>query len=226
MASTSIGQAVSPRIGTMLLAAVAESGSANHPYRTSPVLLSGPDAARNLSDVVHFLCILYGRQPCAVDYAADRCLQPEERAWFQVAIERFNTERSVLARLVVSGGPMPSTAGAVGSENAVIAQRHAIEMLAQSERRGCALGAALAIVLDWAQIRIVLDAAAARFGIAPPRYMLGDGAAVRILAEEVATSSSTERAILFGATQVATQHRGLWDLLEARQQARSASVAA
>ncbi len=223
MASASIGQAGVARVGTMLLASVAESGSAGHPYRTSPALLNGPDSARNLSDVVHFLCILYGRQPCAVDYAADRCLQPEERAWFKVALERFNVERSVLARLVVAGGPMPSTAGAVESENAVIGQRHAIEMLAQSERRGCALGAALAIVLDWAQIRTVLDVAAQRFGIAPPRYALGDGPAIRALAETVATSASVERAILFGAGQVAIQHRGLWDLLEARQQARAAA---
>ncbi|HEX8401714.1 MAG TPA: hypothetical protein VF628_08440 [Allosphingosinicella sp.] len=222
MASASFPQASGTRIGSMLLAAVADAGSASHPYRTSPELLNGPDSARNLSDVVHFLCILYGRQPCAVDHAADRCLQPEERAWFKVALERFNTERSVLARLVVAGGPMPSTAGAVDSENAVIGQRHAIEMLAQSERRGCALGAALAIVLDWAQIRTVLDAASARFGIAPPRYLLGDGPTVRALAEEVATAPSIERAILFGATQVATQHHGLWDLLEARQQARAA----
>jgi hypothetical protein len=185
-------------------------------------LLSGPDAARNLTDVVHFLCILYGRQPCAIDFAADRCLQPAERTWFKVALERFAVERNVLARLVAAGGPIPSTAGAVESENAVRAQRHAIEMLAQSERRGCALGAAFGIVLDWTQIRFVLDAAAERFGIAPPRYVLGDGAAVQALAEEVATSTSVERAILFGATQVATQHRCLWDLLEARQQARAA----
>ncbi len=223
MASASIGQAGGARVGTMLLGSVAEAGSASHAYRTSPALLNGPDAARNLSDVVHFLCILYGRQPCAIDFAADRCLQPEERAWFKVALERFNVERSVLARLVVAGGPMPSTAGTADSECAVIGQRNAIEMLAQSERRGCALGAALAIVLDWAQIRTVLDAAAARFGIAPPRYALADGATIRTLAESVATTPSVERAILFGAGQVSLQHRGLWELHEARQQARAAA---
>jgi hypothetical protein len=222
MASASVGPASGARIGPNLLAAVAEAGSAGHPYRTSLALLTGPDAARNLTDVVHFLCILYGRQPCAIDFAADRCLQPAERTWFKVALERFAVERNVLARLVAAGGPIPSTAGAVESENAVRAQRHAIEMLAQSERRGCALGAAFGIVLDWTQIRHVLDTAAERFGIAPPRYMLGDGAAVQELAQDVATSVSVERAILFGATQVATQHRCLWDLLEARQQARAA----
>jgi hypothetical protein len=31
-----------------------------------------------------------------------------------------------------------------------------------------------------------------------------------------------ERAILFGAQQLALQHRSLWDLLEARRQARLA----
>ena len=53
-----------------------------------------------------------------------------------------------------------------------------------------------------------------------PDYEFGEPQSIREVAEEMAVSPSAERAILFGAEQIAIQHRGLWDLLEARQQAR------
>jgi hypothetical protein len=37
---------------------------------------------------------------------------------------------------------------------------------------------------------------------------------------EAAGTPAIERAILFGAQQLLVQHRGLWDLLEARAEAR------
>ncbi len=221
MASATLGQAERARVGQSLARAVADGGSAGHPYLVGDALLRGPDAARNLSDAVHFLCLLYGRQPCAIDHAANRCLEQPERDWFRDALEAFAAERALLARLVVAAGPIPSTAGAVDSENAVLHQRHAIEMLAQSERRGCALGAALGITLDWAAIRTVLDTAASRFGIEAMVCRLGDGRAIVALADAAAVTPGMERAILFGASQIAIQHRGLWDLLEAREQARA-----
>jgi hypothetical protein len=220
MALASVGTAGGAGLGTGLLAAVAEQGSAGHPYLASPALLRGPEAARNLADAVHFLCLLYGRQPCAIDHAANRCPEPAERGWFGQALDAFAAERSLLGKLVVAAGPFPSTAGAVDSETAVLGQRHAIEMLARSERRGCALGAALGIAIDWVHIRTVLDAAAARFEVQAPRYRLGNPDSIRDLADTAATTPGMERAILFGACQIAAQHRGLWDLLEARQQAR------
>jgi hypothetical protein len=221
MASASVEQRGGAGVGTALLAAVAESGSASHPYLASDALLRGPHAARNLADGVHFLCLLYGRQPGAIEHAADRCLQAIERDWFKDALDGFAGERALLGKLVVAAGPIPSTAGAVGSENAVIGQRHAIEMLAQSERRGCALGAALAVALDWVAIRTVLDVAAIRFGVDRGAYLLGDRDAVRTLSDAAATTPAMERALLFGASQVAIQHRALWDLLEARQSVRA-----
>ena len=224
MRSASVGTAGAALAGERLAARVSEQGSAAHPYLSSEVLRRGSDVARDLADAVHLLCMLHGRHPGVIDHAANRSVEAPLREWFNAATLGFAAERALLARLAVAAGPMPSTPGAGDNQAAVLGQRHAIEMLAQSERRGCALGAALAIVLDWAQIRTVLDAAAVRFGIAPPRYMLADGPTIRALAESVATSPSVERAILFGANQVATQHRGLWDLLEARQQARAAVV--
>jgi hypothetical protein len=216
MVSASVGQLGRSRSGSALLACVAEHGSGSHDYLLSDELLRGPHAARNLSDAVHFLCMLHGRQPGVIDHAANRSVEPAARAWFKDAIHQFGIERSILTRLAVAAGPIPSTAGAGDTESAVISQRHAIEMLAQSERNGCALGAALAVALDWRHVRGALDAAALRFGIEVPPYALGEPESVREVAEAVAA----ERAILFGAEQISIQHRGLWDLLEARAQAR------
>jgi hypothetical protein len=220
MVSASLGQLGSTRVGAALLASVAEHGSGSHDYPLSEALLKGPHAARNLSDAVHFLCMLHGRQPGVIDHAANRSVESAARAWFNGAIDQFGIERTLLTKLAVAAGPIPSTAGAGDTEAVVISQRHAIEMLAQSERNGCALGAALAVALDWRYIRGVLDAAAARFGIEVPPYDLGEPQTIREVAEAIGATPAAERAILFGAEQISIQHRGLWDLLEARQQAR------
>ena len=223
MSSASVGKAGSATIGDRLLACVAEHGSAAHPYPRSDALLRGPHAARNLSDAIHFLCMLHGRHPGVVDHAANRCLEPETRAWFNSNTAAFAEERSFLARLSFAVGPIPSTPGAGDTESTVLGQRHAIEMLAQSERRGCALGAAFAVVVDWGTIRVVLDAAGQRFGLDAPVSRLCTTGAVGSLADTSVATPSHERALLFGADQIVLQHHGLWNLLEARQQARGDS---
>ena len=222
MASLSVGRAISVRTGERLLASVADHGSGAHPYIASDSLLRGPDASRNLSDAVHFLCTLHGRYPGVVDHAANRCTEAGVRSWFALALEGFTSERAFLTRLAVAAGPLPSTPGAGDSEAAVTGQRHAMEMLAQSERNGCALGAAIALVLDWSAVRTVLKVAASRFGIEPPPFAFTDMAGIRAVAEDAAAEPPFERALLFGAEQVLIQHFGLWDLLEARQLARAA----
>ena len=63
------------------LACVAEHGSATHPWFGSESLKSGPEAARNLADAVHFLCALHGRHPGIVDLAAGRAIEPAARDW-------------------------------------------------------------------------------------------------------------------------------------------------
>ena len=223
MASVSAGTQSGAAIGSRLLACAAEQGTVAHPYPTSFALLKGPQAARNLSDAVHYLCTLHGRYPGVIDHAADRCVEPGPRAWLVAATEAFGAERAFLAKLAVAAGPVPGTPGSSDSEAAVIGQRHAVEMLAQSERNGCALGAALALVADWTSIRKVLLAAAARFGVDAPAYALGEPETVRKVADQFAASAPAERALLFGAEQIVIQHHGLWGLLEARQQARGDS---
>ncbi len=93
-------------------------------------------------------------------------------------------------------------------------------MLAHSDRAGCATGAAVALVIDWYAFRDVMDAAATRFGVTPPAMALPDEIEVATIVAALSDSSALQRAMGFGAQQVFAQHRGLWDLLEARASAR------
>lgn len=220
MASVSVAKAEGAGTGARLSACVAEHGSAAHPYFVSETLVSGPDSARNLADAVHFLCALHGRHPGVIDLAAGRASESEARAWLNAASEAMAVERLYLTRLAVAVGPAPSTPGGAASEAAVLAQRNALSTLAQSDRNGCALGTALAFAIDWAPIRRLLDSAAQRVGIDAPPCRLGEQAALKPVVDGGGESPAAERALLFGAQQLALQHRGLWDLLEARHQAR------
>lgn len=221
MALASVQTAGGARTGHLLLTCVADHGSAAHPYAISQTLLKGPDASRNLADMIHFLSMLHGRHPGVIDHAASRVIEPEARVWINSAAVAFAAERNYLARLAVAAGPVPSTPAAADSDNAVRGQRHALEMLAQSERNGCALGAAMAMVLDWTFVRVALDAAAVRFGAVPDDFGASEPERLRALADSFAANPAAQRALLFGAQQILVQHYGLWDLLEARQQARA-----
>ena len=222
MASASVGKTQGAQAGALLIGAAASQGSAVHPWVNSESLLKGPESARNLADLLHFLCTLHGRYPGIVDHAGLRVTDPAVRTWLSQAAYAFAGERAFLAKLAVAAGPVPSTPGAPGSDAAVLAQRHAIEMLAQSEREGCALGAAMAVILDWARIRNALDSAARRFSIEPPSYSAGDAGPIAAVADSFASTPALQRALLFGADQIFVQHYGLWDLLESRALARGA----
>lgn len=209
--------------GAQLAACVAGHGSSAHPWFAGGAWAKGAYAGRNLADALHFLCMLHGRHPGVVELAAARIVEPAARAWLAQAAEAMAEERRLLARLSVAAGPMPSTPGSHASEAAITAQRGALATLAQSDRAGCALGAALAFAADWAAIRALLEAAASRFGEALPAPRFGDAAELRLVADLAGESAPVERAMLFGAAQLCHQHRGLWDLLEAREQARVGS---
>src|SRR3546814_3762892 len=93
-------------------------------------------------------------------------------------------------------------------------------MLAQSDRTGCAVGAAFALVLDWISIRLILDAAALRLGLSPRLCTLPNRHETLDVAMAICGDTAVERAIHFGARQLLNQHRGLWNLLSARAAAR------
>ena len=172
---------------------VAAEGTGSHLYAASVELLSGRFATRNLADAVHYLSTLHGRNPGVVDHAALRTAHEAARQWMLQTINSFVVERNYLTKLAVAVGPLPSTPGQAESE----------------------------LVLDWTSIRGLLNVAADRVGVEMPECTLPSPAACHELVVALAKSPGVERAMAFGCAQLIGQHRGLWDLLEARQFART-----
>ena len=215
---SALGQRIGGSWGTIATLASVD-GTATHPM---PRVLASPQVAvRDLADAVHSLCTLHGRHPGVIDHAVVHSSQPAAQDWLEAAADGFTNERTYLARLTAAAGPLPSTPGQAESEAAIAGQRHALDMLAQSGRTGCATGAAIALVLDWVAIRETLDVAARRFGIEPPASILPDEMETASLVSALSETPAIERAMAFGAQQILAQHRGLWDLLEARASARN-----
>jgi len=202
------------------LARVAGDGCARHSHLNALLDAVGPHTGRDLSDAVHLLCSLHGRYPGLVEVALQRCPDGPIQSWLSRASEAFERERLYLVRLTSAVGPLPSTPGAAETEASLVAARHALETLALSERKGCALGAATALVGDWWPIRRLLDRAAARAGLQCPAPSLPDEASIVDVIGLSSDGPSSERALAFGSEQLLLQHRALFDLLEARASAR------
>lgn len=202
------------------LARVAGGGCARHPHLNALLESSGPHASRDMADAVHLLCSLHGRYPGLVEIALQRCTDEHARAWLDRAAEAFERERLYVVRLTSAVGPLPSTPGAAETEASLVAARHALETLATSERKGCALGAATALVGDWWPVRRLLDRASARVGLECPAPSLPDESSVIEVIGLASDTVASERALAFGGEQLLLQHRALFDLLEARASAR------
>ncbi|WP_114228412.1 MULTISPECIES: DUF6975 family protein [Sphingomonas] len=200
-------------------ARLAAAGSAGHPF-AAELLGTHVDAGRDLDDCLHLLASIYGRQPSPIDLALVRAPAGPVHDWLSGAANAFERERLFLLRLSALVGPAPSTPGNAETEAAILAQRHALETLVQSERQGCALGAATALVGDWRAIRGLLEQAAHRVGCdVPPCGLPGDDSIADVIAA-AATAPGPDRAIRFGAEQLLLQHRAMFDLMEARADAR------
>jgi len=202
------------------LARVAGEGCARHSHLNSLLESSGRESARDLTDAVHLLCSLHGRYPGLIEIALQRSAKGSTQEWLERASEAFERERLYLVRLTAAVGPLPSTPGAAETESSLVAARHALETLATSERGGCALGAASALVGDWWPIRRLMDRAASRVGIECPAPSLPDESSIVDVIHGACDSPASERALRFGAEQLLLQHRALFDLLEARASAR------
>ena len=203
------------------LARVASDGCARHKHLQRLVEASGRDAGRDLSDAVHLLCSLHGHYPGLIEIALQRCPSGAAQEWLLRASEAFERERLYLVRLTSAVGPLPSTPGAAETESSLMGARRALETLAESERQGCALGSATALVGDWWPVRRVLDRAAARAGVEAPAPSLPDETSVGAAIDSLSDSPASQRALAFGSEQLLLQHRALFDLLEARAEARS-----
>jgi len=203
------------------LARVASDGCARHKHLQRLVEASGREAGRDLSDAVHLLCSLHGHYPGLIEIALQRCPSGAAQEWLLRASEAFERERLYLVRLTSAVGPLPSTPGAAETESSLMGARRALETLAESERQGCALGSATALVGDWWPVRRVLDRAAARAGVEAPAPSLPDEMSIVTAIDSLSGSPASERALAFGSEQLLLQHRALFDLLEARAEARS-----
>jgi hypothetical protein len=208
--------------GEMLVALAAAEGSASHPYTHSYELNADPIATRNLADVLHLLSMLHGPQPGLIELAGERNILPEAADWFHQAAAGFTAERHYLTQLIVAAGPAPSTPGEADTAAAILDQRRAMETIVCSDRFGCAIGAIVALILDWQSIRSVLDTAGARIGITVPDTLLPSEEATARLLANLPVQPRLDRTLSFGARQFLLQHRGLWDVLEARKDARLA----
>lgn len=220
MAQSGVARLAVPTVSDAHAARLDAAGARVHAHAADLAAPLAPYRARDLDDLVHLLCALYGRQPSFIDLALLSEQSGPVRKWLEGAANAFERERLYLVRLTSASGPIPSTPGAAETESALLAQRHALETLARSERTGCALGAATALVADWQDIRPLLDKAAARVGIEAPACALPDESSVRGVLDLAATGVAAERAIRFGSEQLLLQHRALFDLLEARSEAR------
>ncbi len=216
-----VGSAPGVRFGeawAALNSLVATEGSADEAFVAS---LVAPGALmRDLADAVHCLCLLHGRHPGVVEFAQGRASHPVASAWLADAVVGFAEERMALVKLVAAVGPLPSTPGQAETEAAIASQRHALDMLAVSDRAGCPIGAAMALLLDWPIIRTVLNAANARIGLPVVPMQLPEITESATVVAALADTPAFERAMLFGAQQMLAQQRALWHLLEARSQAR------
>jgi hypothetical protein len=210
--------------GHIIDSLVAVDGTSSHAHANGLSTVGVSHDARplgNLADMAHYLCLLHGRFPGVIDHAATRSTENAARQWLIQAADAFADERAFLTRVSVSLGPIPSTTGQDACDAAVLQQRHALEMLAQSDRRGCAMGAALTLVLDWWAIRRLLDIAALRVGLAPAKCRLPEKQDTLAVADAIASDENASRAVQFGTRQLLSQHRGLWDLLAARAAIRT-----
>lgn len=212
---------VSTGFGSLLVSLVAGEGSGSHAWLHSAELNAGPEATRNMADMLHLLSLLHGTQPGLIEASAERNVVPEADNWFLGAIAGFAAERAYMAQLIVAAGPAPSTPGEAATVAAVLAQRHALDTIAHSDRFGCALGATAGLLLDWMPIRAALDTAAERLGVDPAPIELPTEEETSALLAALPPRPRLDRTLSFGARQLLVHHQCMMDLLETRASARA-----
>lgn len=171
------------------------------------------------ADIAHFLNVTHGRHPGIVDHAATKIVEQPAREWLVQAIDGFALERAFLNRLTVAAGPIHRHVGQDRVNAVVEAQARSTALLATSDRKGTAAGAAIAFVLDWLSTRPTLDRVAHALGMEPAPCLLPDEKRCLDLAIILGNSNALQRAMLFGCDQILAQQKGLWQLIAARHQA-------
>jgi hypothetical protein len=174
-----------------------------------------------LADIAHFMAISHGRHPGVVDHAADKMAEQSARQWVVEATQGFASERDLLNRMIVAAGPIRRHADQDKITALLGTQARSFELLATSERTGCAAGAAIAFVTDWQLTRPLLERAALALDVEPRPCQLPSIADSHQLVCDLSSSPAIERAISFGSAQILAQQSGLWRLVAARHSAVS-----
>ncbi len=169
-----------------------------------------------IADIAHFMCISHGRHPGVIEHAATKILDEEARGWFVSAIDGFVLERDFLNRLTVAAGPIRSHSGQDKISAILANQAKNFQMLATSDRKGTAAGAAISFVLDWNASRPLLNSVAASLDLPIMANVLPDTASCITFANAIAKSDNQVRAMTFGAEQLLAQQLGLWQIVSAR----------
>lgn len=171
------------------------------------------------ADIAHFLNLAFGRFPGIVDRASATITDPRLRDWLDQAVTGFGLERAFLNRLTVAAGPIHRQVGQERVTATLESLGRSMDMLATSERAGCAAGASFAFVLDWQSTRTLLEHVGLSLLIEVPHMPLPDAASTLALVEMLSAEPTIQRAMAFGSEQMLAQQRGLWRIIEARHQA-------
>lgn len=196
---------------------MASAGSAAHPFvhwlRDADTL-----PRETMADVVHHLSLLYGSRPSLFEIVVRSPLAPAPE-WLNAAMRAFAAERDQLTRLMAAAGPVPSRTGQTSVEESVNSTRNALLTLAGSDRLGCAIGAAAALLLDWATISETLDSIAVLLETKPgTRHRDWPAPSeTRAVIETVIALPGGDRAVRFGFQTLLAQHHAFWSLLQSRE---------
>ena len=221
MASVSVDSAGRARSGELLLGCVAEHGTASHAYFGERGAAQGAEAAATspTRSISCARCTAATRASSIMPRLAR--VEPAARAWLIAAAEAMAAERHYLDPALGRRRRDPLDTGRRLQRNrdpgAARRARHPGPVRPQGHRarRGARL-----------RRRLGSDP---RSCSTPPRRgsassrrasTLGERAILKAVADEAGATAAGQRALLFGAEQLALQHRGLWDLLEARAVAR------
>lgn len=170
------------------------------------------------ADVAHFLNIAFGRFPGIVDHAAATIGDALARDWLDQSVAGFAVERAFLNRLTVAAGPIHRQVGQERISATLDSLARSMDMLATSERAGCAAGAAIAFVMDWQQTRPLLEHIALSLSIEVPSQALPPRESSLALVDMLSATPAVQRAMAFGSQQMLAQQKGLWRIIEARHQ--------
>lgn len=174
-----------------------------------------------IADIAHYLCIAHGRHPGIIEYAMSKIVDDYSRNWLIKAADGFTRERIYLTELTVAAGPISRTTGQDETDMLIVNQAKHYQMLASSERKGCSIGAAATFIIDWHQIREVIDIAALQLNINIPSNILPSIIETQEMIDKFADNPNIIRAINFASDQILSQQRAFWNIINARSIARA-----